>query len=64
MRTRVGLRKQLGREPSKQEFEAALAAESIPVTQDDIRNAYDKGEEVRVLSGLTDMPHSNPFDLL
>ncbi|KIM80619.1 hypothetical protein PILCRDRAFT_822359 [Piloderma croceum F 1598] len=45
VRTRVGLRKRLGREPSKREFEAALAAESIPVTQDDIRNAYDKGEE-------------------
>ena len=64
MRTRVGLRKQLGREPSKQEFKAALAAEPIPITQDDIRNAYDNGEEVRALSGLTDMPYSNPFDLL
>lgn len=47
VRARVGLRKQLGRNPTKQEFEAALV-EPIPITQDDIRRAYDLGEEVRM----------------
>lgn len=46
VRTRVALRKRLHRDPTDDEFKAALKAEAVPITQDDIRNAYDKGEEV------------------
>lgn len=54
MRTRVALRKQLHRGPTDDEFKAALEAEAIPITQEDIRNAYDNGEEVR--SSYLDIP--------
>lgn len=48
VRTRVALRKRLHRDPTDDEFKAALEADVVLITQDDIRNAYDKGEEVKV----------------
>lgn len=53
VRTRVALRKQLHRNPTNAEFLAALKADAIPLTQDDIRNAYDKGEEVGAPANIT-----------
>lgn len=49
VRVRVTLRKQLGRDPFHAEFKACLDSGDgyRDITPEDIRAAYDRGEEVR-----------------
>ncbi|KAA1477489.1 hypothetical protein DENSPDRAFT_755659, partial [Dentipellis sp. KUC8613] len=46
VRTRVALRRDLGREPNPEELQTALASKTaFPITQEEILAAYNRGEE-------------------